>query len=847
VEPIGALAPWSMTGDSTMTSPKAGSIPDASRGAFFATLLQDIRYCLRMLHKSPSFALTTIVTLGLGMGLNTAVFSVVNAIVLRPLPVRDGDRLVVIASERASTRALGGVSFADLQDYRPATADVFEDIAGYSVGFLGLASARSEPQRVLVTWVTGNYFQLLDIRPALGRLIRAEEGVPGRIDPVAVLGYSTWQRRFSGDPSVVGRSVMVNGRACTIVGVADRGFSGTFAFSESELYLPLNWESGDGFDDRQARGLHAIARLRRGVTTDNAQAVMNVVADRLSRQFPGSNANLGARVLPERLARPEESQFRTNTLGAAIILTMVILVMIVAAVNVSNLLLARTASRDRELAIRSALGAGRGRLVRQMVTESLVLAMLGGGSGVLLGAWGARALAAMRLPGDLPVRFDFRLDGRVLAYSLSVAVVTGLLVGLASAVRMSRANPDRILRGSRGGASTQRHGLRGFLVVAQISCCFVLLSGAGAFVRSLAEAERTDLGFNPEGVLNVHMDVGQLGYSEGQGRALFDEIDRRVRSLPGVENASFAFTIPMGYIRVRSAVEAEGQSVDSDNRPIAGRNIVSSPYFHTMGIQIVRGRSFDATDSAQSRPVAVVNQRLADMLWPGQDPIGRRFRSAGSDGHWIEVVGVAKTGKYQSLFEDPQPYLFVPIAQAYTGLRVLQVRGTLPADALAPAVERAIRGLEPNLPLYDVQSMTQALGSGLGFFPVRVGAVAVTAFGVLAFALAIVGLYGVTSCVTSQRTHEIGVRLAIGATHRHIVRLVLEDGSRLVILGVAAGMAMTLAGSRVVGSFLFGVSAYDPFTLLSVVLVLGGVALIACAIPAWRAARVDPTIALRSE
>jgi putative ABC transport system permease protein len=538
------------TAHSQTPSPRTGVIPLAGRGAFLETLLQDIRYGLRMLRRSPGFALAAIVTLGLGIGVNTAVFSVVNAIVLRPLPVRDTDRLVVVATQRASDRTLRGVSFADLQDYRPATTGVFEDIAGYSVGFLGLASIGSEPERVLATWVTGNYFQLLDLRPALGRVIRADAGVPGRIDPVVVLGYSTWQRRFGGDPSVVGRSVVVNGRSCTIVGVAPVGFSGTFAFSESELYLPLNWLSGDGFDDRQARGLHAIARLRANVTIDNAQAVMNVVAERLSRQHPNSNANLGIRVLPEHLARPEEDQFRTNTLGAAIILTMAILVMIVAGVNVTNLLLARAASRRRELAIRSALGAGRARLVRQMVTEGLVLAMLGGGTGVLLGAWGARALAAMRLPGDLPVRFDFGLDGRVLAYSGAVVVVTGLLVGLASAVRGSGANPDRVLHGSREGLpSTHPHRIRGFLVVAQISCCFVLLSLAGLFVRSLSEAERADLGFRPEGILNIHMDVGQLGYSEAQGRSFFDEVNRRIRSLPGVQNVSFAFTIPMGYIR----------------------------------------------------------------------------------------------------------------------------------------------------------------------------------------------------------------------------------------------------------------------------------------------------------
>ncbi|HJR58362.1 MAG TPA: ABC transporter permease [Vicinamibacterales bacterium] len=825
-----------------------GSTLSTPPGIRLDSLVQDVRYAWRMLHKYPGFALAALLTLGLGIGVNTAVFSVVNAVVLRPLPVRDGDRLVVIASQRTSSRTLRGVSFADLQDYRPAAVDVFEDIAGYSVGFLGLASFGSEPERVLVTWVTGNYFPLLDVRPALGRVLRADEGGPGRIDPVVVLGYSTWQRRFGGDPSVVGRSVMVNGRPCTVVGVAPPDFTGTFAFSESELYLPLNWRSGDGFDDRQARGLHAIARLRAGVTIDNAQAVMNVVARRLSRQYPDSNANLGIRVVPERLARPEEDQFRTNALGAAIILTMVSLVMIVAAVNVTNLLLARAASRQRELAIRAALGAGRGRLVRQMVTESLVLAMLGGGIGVVLGTWVARALGAMRLPGDLPVRFDFRLDGRVLAYSVTVALVTGLVVGFASAVRASGADPDRMLRGSRPGpSSAHRHGIRGFLVVAQISCCFVLLSMAGLFVRSLAEAERTDLGFKPEGVLNVHMDVGQLGYSQAQGRGFFDDVDRRIRSIPGVQNVSFAFTIPMGYIRISTAIEPEGQPVERDSRWSAGQNIVSTEYFQTMGIQIVRGRSFGDADHQRSRRVAIVNQRLANMLWPGQDPIGRRFKSPGPDASWLEVVGVTATGKYQFLFEDPQPYFYVPIAQEYTGLRVLHIRALTPADALAPAVERVIRGLEPDLPLYDVQSMTQALGSGLGLFPVRVGAIAVAAFGVLAFALAIVGLYGVTSYLTSQRTHEIGVRIAVGATRQRIVRLVLEDGARLVILGVAAGVVMTLACSRVVDSFLFGVSAYDPLTLVSVVPVLGGGALIACAIPAWRAARMDPTVALRSE
>jgi predicted permease len=721
--------------------------------------------------------------------------------------------------------------------------DVFEDVAGYSVGFLGLASGGSRPERVLVSWVTGNYFPVLDIRPVLGRLIRADEGAPGRRDPVAVLGHSTWQRRFRGDPSVIGRTVTVNGVPCTIVGVAPAGFSGTFAFSESELYLPLNWDGGGGLEDRAARGLHAIARLRPGVGLERARAEMNVLAARLAWRYPDSHANLALRVLPERLARPEEDQFRTNTLGAAIVLGMVILVMAVAAVNVANLLLARTEGRYRELAIRSALGAGRSRLVRQMVTETLLLTGLGGGVGVLLGAWLADALSALRLPGDLPVRFDFRLDGRVLGYAAAVSVLTGLLVGVSSALRVSGAELDRALRGSRTPSPSPGHRMRRLLVVAQVASCFLLLSMAGLFTRSLLEAGRADLGFQPERVLNLHMDVGQLGYTEARGRAFFAEVERRVRSIPGVERASYAFTVPMGYVRVGRDVEAAAPATGRGGRVFAGTNMVGTEYFQALGIPVLHGRSFDDGDTERSPSVAVVNQRLADVLWPGQDPVGRRFRS---DGQWTEVVGVVGTGKYEFLFEDPRPFFYVPMARGYSALRVLHVGTALPPGALAPAVEREIRAVEPDLPLHDVQTMTQALGSGLGFFPVRVGAMAVAAFGLLAFALAIVGLYGLTAYLTSQRTHEIGVRMAVGATGGQIVRLVLGEGAKLVLLGVTAGLLATLACARIAGRFLFGVSAHDPVTFLSVTPVLTGVALIACAVPAWRAAHVDPTSALRS-
>ena len=811
-------------------------------------LVGDVRIAARLLWKSPAFTTAAVLTIALGVGVNTAVFSVVNAFMLRPLPVRDATRLVVIAS-RPSIGPLGGVSYPGLQDYRAATAGTFEDAAGYSVGFVGLAPEGGRPERVLATWVTGNYFPLLDLHPAAGRLIRADEGGPGRVDAVVVLGYAAWQRRFDGERSIVGRIVLVNGRSCTIVGVAPPGFAGTFAFSESEIYLPLNWSGDAELGRRDVRWLHALARLRPSVTIEAARATMNVVSARLGQEYPDTDRGVALEVLPEPLARPEEDNARSNARGATVMLVLVGLVLAVAGVNVTNLLFVRATGRRRELAIRTALGAGRLRLVRQLLTESLMLAALGGVAGVVLGGWTARALATIRLPGDLPVRFDFHLDWRVLAYATAATLVTGLFVGLMPAVRGSRADLTEVLKqGVHAGPSgAGRVRLRRTLVVVQIAACFLLLAAAGLFARSLTQSNRVDLGFRPDGVLNVHMDAGPLGYTESQGRALFDDIERRVRGIPGVEDVSFAFTIPMGYVSVLHTLHVEGGTTTVDQRPTAGVNVVSPQYFATMGIPIVGGRSFTAGDTGQSPPVAIVNQRLADLLWPGRDPIGRRFSAVGSQGRWMEVVGMTATGKCRFLFEGPQAYYYAPIAQHYTPLRVLQIRTSLPAETLAGTIEQIVHEREPRLLLYDVQSMRRALGGGYGFFLVRTGAISAASFGILGLALACVGLYGVVSYMASQRAHEIGVRLALGATSRDVLRLVLGDGLGLITLGLAVGLVTAVGCSGFLDRFLFGVSARDPLTYAGVAPMLAAVTLSACVIPAWRAARADPMMALRQE
>jgi len=592
-----------------------------------------------------------------------------------------------------------------------------------------------------------------------------------------------------------------------------------------------------------------VARLRRNATIAQAQAATDIVAARLERQFPATNKGIAVKVLRERLARPEEDNARTNAAGTTIMTILVGLVLVVASVNVTNLLLARAVGRQREIAIRAALGAGRGRIFRQLLIESLLLAAGGGIAGVLLGAWSGNLIARIQLPGDLPVWFDFHPDWRVLAYTAMMALAAGIAVGIPPALRATRRDLDEMLRGSRSGfvLSCGRHRAPSALVAAQIAICFVLLAGGGLFIRSLARAERLDLGFQPRGVLNVHMDVGQLAYTEAQGRVFFRDIEERVRAVPGVVNLSSAFTIPMGYVYSSRTIDAEGRPEPAHDRPAAGMNMVSPGYFDTMGIPIIRGRSFTKQDDEQSPRVAIINERLARELWPDRNPLGQRFSFTGREGPWVKVVGVTRTGKYHLLFEDPQPYFYVPLEQFYSGVRVLQVRTTVPPETLIQSIERIIHAREPELALFDAQSMARALGGGYGLFLVRVGAAFAAIFATLGLALAAVGLYGVVSYATGERTHEVGVRMALGASPRHVLSLALRQALTPVAAGISLGLVGVISTARLTSSLLFGTTPNDPLTLVEVSLFLVIVALGASYVPARRASQIDPMTALRHE
>lgn len=809
-------------------------------------LRQDFRDALRNWRRRPLVVLAAILTIGLGVGVNTAVFSVVNALVFRPLPVRDPSQLVVVATTRGS--ALGPVSYADLQNYRDDTRDVIRDMSGYSVGFVGMAADSGTPTRVLATWVTGDYFSMLGIEPAVGRLIQPNEDQPGRIDPVAVLGYSAWQTQFNASEDVVGRRVSINGYPCTIIGVAPQSFRGTFALSDSEVYLPLNWSNAAIASDRSDRSLHTLARLRPGATVRRAQSMLNVVADRLAADYPGTDRGIHVAVFPEPLARPIEENARTNGFAATVMLLLVALVLIMAEVSVTNLLLAQAAARRTELAVRTALGASRSRIIQQQLVEAALLVGCGGAVGLGLGGAVARLLMSLPLPGDEPVRLDFHLDIRVVAYALALTVVTALAIGWISARRALQGDINDALRDQAASARTivSGHRLGRMLVVGQIGVCLALLVTAGLFWRSLTYAEHASFGFRSGGVLNVQMDVAEAGYNEARGRALFDRIRTNVSAIPGVSGAAFAATTPFGYVRLSNSVDVREESAGRAERILVGMNAVDPGYFRTLGIGLEEGRDFTQRDDGHAPAVGVINRRLADALWPGRDPIGRQFRPGGPDRPLLTVVGVTGTGKYRSLFEAPLPYFYVPSAQEYTSFRVLHLRSDLSVRALAPTVEHRIRALAPNLPLYDVQSMTQALDSGYGLFEVRTTAIFGAILAVISALLAFGGLHALVSFMMVQRTHEIGIRIALGARRSHIVGMVLGEGARLAAVGTSIGLAAALGLAHLLARLLFGVPPLDPFSYGAAALGLSAITLAAAYLPARRAIRVDPISALRS-
>jgi putative ABC transport system permease protein len=826
------------------------------------TLWQDLRYGLRMLWKNPGFTLAAVLTLALGIGANTAIFSLGNVFMFRPLPVKDADRLAVVAVQYHADADPGQLSYLDYQDFRKQN-NVFTDMTFYDLSVSGI-SYQGRADRIIMAYVPSNFFSMLGLRPGLGRLISPGEGDEPKTGPVAVLGHSYWLRRFGGDPRVIGRSVTLDGQVVTVIGVVPKEFNGPYNIIEVDAYAAIGIYDtpahGSFFRDRGDTELRVLATLKPGVTTKQAQASLSVIAQRLANEYPGTNKGQIVRVIPERLARPEPAVESYMPLVTTIFLLMVGVVLLVACFNVANLQLARAAAREKEIAVRAAMGAGRARLIRQMFTESFLLATAGAAGGALVGNWVIHGLEKLRPLGDFALRLAFTFDWRVFTYVTAVTVLAGIVAGLAPALRASRANLNETLReGGRGlVGDTRRHWLRNGLVIAQVAGSLIVLVAAGLLTRSLTNAEAIDLGYDPHQVLNVSLDPSLQGYDQTRGETFFRELLRRAQALPGVESASLAFSVPLGYYGDGSSVYADGQAPQAKDKrvPGAGYNCVSPDYFTALRMKIERGRAFTDADTSTSQPVAIVNETMAEQFWPHQDALGRRFGYQGARGPfgsaqqgttWVTVVGVVRNAHVQGLLEKPGSFYYVPQTQNYRATHVLQVRTTVPPQSLRAPVEALVRELDPNMPTYDVMTMEQTVAGANGYFLFKVGAGFAASLGALGMILAVVGVYGVVSYSASQRQHEIGIRMALGAQPNSVLGLVIRQAVVLVATGIGIGVFAALGVNRILASLLLGVTSYDPLTFVSVSAMMLAAALMACYIPARRATRTDPLVALRNE
>ena len=823
---------------------------------FFGAILEDLRFALRQMRRSPGFAISAVLTLALGIGANTGIFSLLNGY-LRPLPVPDADRIVVLAADMPGddTGFRFGFSLPALNDYRTETG-AFSDVFGFETRIAGFTS-HGKTTQFLYQAVTGNLFTGLQLSPIAGRAFEPGEGEHLGSESVVMLGYQFWQRRFGGDPAVIGTVVRIDGAPTRVIGVTPKDFHGLYQGAEIEGFVPLGTLRGRSSNpgrfltDRTYRFLTVLARLRPGVSVETAQAAVDVVARRLQRTHP-QEKDVTARVIPEPLARPVPMRFLSSLMPLirGSMLGLATLVLLIACMNVANLLLVRGTVRQREIAMRAALGSGRSRLIRLLLVESLLLSFAGTAAGLLLARWATGLfLGSIDIGSDLPLNLDFHYDWRVFLYAAAISATTGLLMGIVPAMRASRTDVRALLHdGGHGTAGAGRQRLRGAMVVAQVAGSLVLLIVAGLCVRSLQRAQFVDLGFDAANIVTARLDPHQIGYDEPRTIAFYDELERRLAWLPGVDAVSMSFSVPTGYILDGAPVAKEGEVLATEEpRSNVTCNTVTPSFFDTLRIPIVRGRGFTAQDTETSTQVVIVNETLARQMWPGQDPIGKRLVIPRSAGRLWEVVGVARDSKYIAVFEGQLPHMYFAMEQSPFYMRVVYVRSAAPPESLKMLVEREIHALDADMPIADARPLREIVQGGVGFVLFHIGSVQAGAMGLLGLVLAVVGVYGVVSYGASLRMREMGIRVALGATPAAVRALVLRQGSALVIAGIIVGLAIAAAVTRTLSTFFVLVGSLDVPTFAGVTALLSAIALVACYLPARRAMRVDPMVALRHE
>ncbi len=825
-------------------------------GDSVGTLVQDLRFAFRQLGKTPSFAVTAVLTLALGIGANTAIFSLVNSLLLKPLPVPSAQQIMTLVLRENNGPLQQAVSWPEFKAIRAGSQASFSDIFAYTIGLDGLAVQGQQPQRIMTGYVSGNFFEGLGLKPVAGRFFLRSEGEVLGSDPVIVLGYDYWQEKFNGDPNVVGRPVTVDGHPFSIIGVAPKGFHGVQSFVTMAAYLPLSELTIEGtpadlLNSWQNRGFLVGARLRSGVSLKQAGAELRVVAENITRQHSDVEKNLSVEAFPEPSLRINTGQPNTMFVIAGLFLSLAIMVLLLACVNVANLVLVRATAREREMAIRTALGAQPSRLIRQMITESVTLALIGGVTGMILGTWASTALSHIDAHADIPVTLSFGMDWRIFLYSFAIAMLAGVVVGIVPALRIAKANVNTVLHEGGRGVTGGHHWLRDGLVALQIASSLVLLVVAGLFVRSLSAMQTMDFGFKPDHVVNFAVDANEIGMSDAQTRDLAGNIVTRLHQLAGVDFVSHAGSVPLGYFN------NGGDRLTIDGAPVpvnpsdwtADYNVVSPEYFSVMGIDVLRGRSFTDADNEHGRDVAIISESSARKFWPNQDPIGHTFRMATLKDRKLEVIGIARDAEFQLFVGGKsRPYLYIPYAQhfAANSLMVFQVRTERDLQALEPTVEKAIHELAPQLPIFQVQTMRQGLYTLNGLLLFQIGASLAAIMGGLGLTLAIIGLYGVVSYAVSRRVHEIGLRMALGATRGAVFRMIYRQSVLIVATGLGIGLAVALLAAKTVGGFVV-VNVWDPATYVSVAIVLALAALASCFLPARRAMAVEPMVALRED
>jgi macrolide transport system ATP-binding/permease protein len=813
--------------------------------------MHDLKYAFRMLVKSPGFSLVAILSLALGIGANTAIFSLINAVLLRPLPVADASSLMLVSTTDQRNPGNLPLSHLNFKDLR-AQNSVFTDMASLTFNQMNYSHAEGSEQ-IPVQVVSSNFFSLLGAEPAMGRGFRTEE--EAQATPVVVLSHGFWQRTLGSDPSLVGRTITLNRTPYTVVGIAPQNFTGVLLGGGPSAWIPMSRNvvvQPTWYETRRGLFLFSVARLKPGVTVEQARGNLRTVFANLEQAFPVDNKGRSANAVPLLEARLNPNGQGGNVLvqQSTVLMIVVGIVLLIACANIANLLLSRASKRRREVAIRLALGAKRSRLVRQLMVESMVLAVLGGVAGMAVASWTLSAIIVAELPLPFPVDPNaLSLDPTVLGFTAGLALLTGLLFGLAPALQASKPDVVPVLKNELVPSAAGHRGIRGLLslrqvlVVVQVALSLIALIAAGLFLRELRNAQRIDTGFETRGVLVTNFNLLREGYMPERGMTFYDQIVERAAALPGVQGAAIAQSPPLagGFSR---SVFPEGADTTTTGRILVQVNTVSTGYFQTIGIPLVRGRDFARSDTAQAPKVVIVNQTMATQFWKGQDPLGKRFKFFG-DEDFTTVIGVARDSKYNGVAEDPQNFIYQPMSQNYTPQATLHVRTAGDAASLAKAVRGAVRELDPSLSVFNVRTLAEQVSNSLQ--PLTMNVLMLGVFGALALLLASIGLYGVASYSVAQRTREIGVRMALGAQPSSVVGLVLGQGMALVGIGLAVGLVVAYSAAGLMSTLVQAVNPHDPLTFAATAAGLGAVALLASYIPARRATRIDPLIALRTD